>query len=136
MKKLVTLLTLVLLAPVTHAVTFEQIAEDVTSKFTPVRQRNDELIWHSGHEPFAGDCDDYATAMISRLHEAGIPYQAYIVKVRASRRAAAERHLVVCSNDVCSDSYVLGAWGRYQKLGSFRFVDWRAARIVGGPDDS
>lgn len=105
---------------------FATIAREVAGNYTPERQEApDPLVWHTGHERFKGDCDDYATAMISRLEEAKLPLQAYIVTAREGRRTV--QHVVVCSQDLCSDSIHERPHVKGEK---FTRTAWRPARLV------
>ena len=84
---------------------FNGIARDVDRLFTAVNQYGeDPLVWHTGREAFSGDCDDYALALIARLKEVGMPYQAYRVVSRLSGSRLGVDHITVCSDTKCSDS--------------------------------
>ena len=108
-----------------QAAGFSEIVEDVSSLYTPVSQNGrDPLVWHTGTEKFKGDCDDYATALISRLEAAGLPYQAYIVTAREGRHKV--QHVVVCSEGQCSDSIKTSP----HPVGEAFYGEWRPARLV------
>jgi len=112
---------------------FEYIAQDVHSLYTKIKQDGaDPLVWHTGLEPFAGDCDDYVTAMMARLDAEGLDYQVYLVQAyrRGSDISVARRatpHVVICHGEVCADSERHRPW-RFK--GASNYKRWVPARLV------
>lgn len=74
----------------------QQLHEELLSLYAPIDQHfGDKLVIHSGLEPFSGDCDDYATAVMSRLQAAGIPVYTVVGRKKLALRETI-RHMVAC----------------------------------------
>lgn len=109
--------------------------------YTPERQRGeDTFIVHSGDVPFAGDCDDYATAAYVQMAARG--HDPRLVVVINKHDSVQPSHVVTCvAETVCLDNQN-AAPIPYAKLGrlygkvraTYVILDAGGAQRVGGTD--
>ena len=89
--------------------TARDVAETINSNFSHVVQSDayDRLRFHTGEEPFSGDCDDHAMATYYQFWKRGGDPELVLVKAKDGTL-----HVLTCDDGWCVDSArleVLGA---------------------------